>query len=157
MGLRMIVASTLLAAVACDGGEVSSERHAADPAIEHRYAFLRHAGGKTHFQRVGSESAELVVLIPGATLPLAVFEPLVPRLVEAGFQVLRYDLPGRGYSSWLGRPAGLGSDVEQLEALLDGLAIKRPVYLVGLASGALPAAVFASEHPERVARVASAL
>src|SRR5262245_18374126 len=109
MRLPRIVAGFLLGAMACDRGQTSGECHAADPAIARRYALLRHAGGETHFQRVGSEAGELVVLVPVATLLPTVFEPLVPRLVEAGFQVLRYDLPGRGHSSWLGRPQGLGS------------------------------------------------
>lgn len=161
--LRMILAITIFAAVACSRGDVSSESRAADPedpfvalqaAIDRRYSFLRHSGGQTHFQRVGPESRDLVVLVPGATLPLAVWEPLVPGLVESGFQVLRYDLPGRGYSSLLERPAGLESDVEQIDALLDGLGLERPVHLVGLASVALSAAAYASEHRERVMRVA---
>ena len=158
----MILASSLLAALACSGDEPHENRGAdrADPlaasraVVDRRYSFLRHSGGQTHFQRVGPESGELVVLVPGATLPLAVWEPLVPLLVESGFQVLRYDLPGRGYSSPLARPAGLESDVEQIDALLHELAAERPVDLVGLASGALSAAAYASAHPERVRRMA---
>jgi pimeloyl-ACP methyl ester carboxylesterase len=68
-------------------------------SIETRYSLFRHPALDTHFQLTGPDSGDTVVLVPGATLPLAVWEPLAPSLVECGYRVIRYDLPGRGYSS----------------------------------------------------------
>jgi len=122
--------------------------------ISKRYSLLRHLGGETHYQLAGPEGADTVVLVPGASLPLAVWEPLMAPLLEAGLQVLRYDLPGRGHSSPLHIKAGLDADGLQLQALLDGLNLQRPLHLVGLASGALSVAAYVQQQRQRVARVA---
>ena len=122
--------------------------------IDREYSFCAHPAGRTHFQLVGPAEGAVIVLVPGATLPLAVWEPLVAPLVESGFRVLRYDLPGRGHSSPLDPRSDLGSYVEQLDELLTGLGIGARVCLVGLALGALIATGYALEHRERVSRVA---
>jgi pimeloyl-ACP methyl ester carboxylesterase len=122
------------------------------PPIDQRHALFEHESGATHYQVIGREDRPLVVLMPGATLPLAVWEPLLPPLLALGYRVLRYDLPGRGFSTPLGIAPGLISDVTQLRELLDGLQLGGPVHLVGLASGALSACDFALAHRARVAR-----
>jgi pimeloyl-ACP methyl ester carboxylesterase len=123
-------------------------------SIETRYSLFRHPALETHFQLIGSDSGDTVVLVPGATLPLAVWDPLVPSLVECGYRVIRYDLPGRGYSSAPGGGFNLPSHVEQIDQLLNGVKIRKPVHIVGLALGALIAASYALEHRERVKSVA---
>src|SRR5262245_26484688 len=60
--------------------------------------FVKLSDGFVHYQLVGSAEAPTVVLVPGATLPLFVWDPIIDPLVEAGFRVLRFDFLGRGYS-----------------------------------------------------------
>jgi pimeloyl-ACP methyl ester carboxylesterase len=113
-----------------------------------RFVSLSH--GQTHCLLDGPTQGPLVVLIPGATLPLFVWEPIVPALVGAGFRVLRYDLFGRGGSD---RPkVKYGPDLfdQQLTELLAALELTGPVHLVGLAFGGLLAVQYADRHPERV-------
>jgi pimeloyl-ACP methyl ester carboxylesterase len=122
--------------------------------IDTRHQLLSHPGGETHFELVGQGDGEVVVLVPGATLPLAVWEPLVTPLTGSGFRVLRYDLPGRGYSSPLDRRATLRTFTDQIDYLLRGLGIDGRVHLVGLALGALITAAYAAERRANVARIA---
>lgn len=122
--------------------------------IAERHQLLTYAGGETHFELEGRSGGDVIVLVPGATLPLAVWQPLVTRLTESGFRVLRYDLLGRGYSSALPRNANLRTFTDQIHGLLQGLGLDRPVHLVGLALGALIAAAYAVEPRAKVARIA---
>ncbi len=118
------------------------------------HQLLPYPGGETHFALEGPSAGPLIALIPGATLPLAVWDALVERLTESGFRVLRYDLLGRGYSSRLPRRANLRTFTDQLHGLLQGLGLDGPVHLVGLALGALIAAAYAAEPRADVGRLA---
>lgn len=122
--------------------------------IETRYSSFQHPALETHFQLTGPDSGDAIVLVPGATLPLAVWDPLVPHLVGCGYRVLRYDLPGRGFSSARSGGFDLPSCVVQIDQLLSGVGIQKPVHIVGLALGVLIAASFALEHRDRVKSVA---
>jgi len=121
--------------------------------IAERHRLLPYVDGETHFRLEGPSDGQVVALVPGATLPLAVWDPLVTRLTESGFQVLRYDLLGRGYSSRLPRTANLRTFTDQLHGLLQGLDFDGPVHLVGLALGALIAAAYAAETRAEVNRL----
>ncbi len=52
--------------------------------------------GKTHWLADGPDSGEVVVLVPGATLPLWIWRNLPEKLAAAGYRVIWYDLLGRG-------------------------------------------------------------
>src|SRR5262245_34415341 len=60
--------------------------------------FVKLSDGLVHYQLIGSAEAPTIVLVPGATLPFFVWDPIIDPLLEAGFRVLRFDLLGRGYS-----------------------------------------------------------
>jgi pimeloyl-ACP methyl ester carboxylesterase len=122
--------------------------------IAKRHQLLSYPDGETHFELEGRSDGEVIVLVPGATLPLAVWDPLVARLTKSGFQVLRYDLLGRGYSSGLPRKASLRTFTDQVHGLLQGLGLNGPVHVVGLALGALIAAAYAVEPRANVGRLA---
>lgn len=117
-----------------------------------RFVFL--PCGRTHVVVEGPESGDTVVLVPGATLSLGVWQELPAALVRQGYRVLRFDLLGRGLSD---RPR-LRYDADlfdtQLTQLLDRMAGTRPVHLVGLAFGCLIGAEFARRHPRRVQSLA---
>ena len=103
--------------------------------------------GATHYELAGSEGAPAVVLIHGTSGPMTIWDRTVPALVEAGYQVLRYDLYGRGYSDRIDADYGLDLYVAQLEELLSRIAV-RPVVLVGSSLGAIIATEYALRHGE---------
>ncbi|MEU4228636.1 alpha/beta fold hydrolase [Nonomuraea sp. NPDC026600] len=112
------------------------------------FADLRH--GTTHYVLDGPEDGPLVVLVPGATLSLWIWDGLFQRLVESGHRVLGYDLYGRGYSD---RPrVRYTHDLfdDQLVDLLEALDLRQPVNLVALAFGGPIASQFALRHPGAV-------
>lgn len=113
--------------------------------------FLDLPSGRTHYRVDGPPSGPVVVLVPGATLPMFVWDGLAEPLVEAGYRVVRYDLLGRGASA-VPRVA-YGADLyrRQLVELLQRLDVAGPIHLLGLAFGAIIAADFADRHRERLA------
>ena len=118
---------------------------------EDSYSYIELSTGTTHYRldRVG-ESAPLLVLLHGATVPQWEFDLLRPLLHEAGFSTLALDLYGHGFSD---RPAVAYDHalfttqvLETLEALVPG----EPVHLLGHSLGAAVAARVAVENRERV-------
>lgn len=106
--------------------------------------------GTTHWLAEGPESGEVVILVPGATLPLWIWKDLPSKLAAAGFRTIRYDLLGRGYSD---RPRGpYNNDLfdTQLLELIKALGIERKVHLVGLAFGCPIISEFAVRHTDLV-------
>ncbi|WP_241245831.1 alpha/beta hydrolase [Microbacterium sp. 4R-513] len=75
---------------------------------------------------------------------------LVDRL--PGVRVIAPDLRGRGRSNELAGPAGMAAHAADLAAVLDALDIDR-IVVVGHSMGAFVSVVFASLHPDRVARL----
>lgn len=112
--------------------------------------FVKLSDGLVHYQMVGPAEAPTVVLVPGATLPLFVWDPIIDPLLEAGFRVLRFDFLGRGYSD---RP-NLRNDPaffnKQIKELLDALRVKAPAHLMGIASGGLTSVLYTDQYPNDV-------
>jgi pimeloyl-ACP methyl ester carboxylesterase len=106
--------------------------------------------GRTGHLVAGPVEGPTVVFVPGATLPMFVWDDLAASLASSGFRTIRYDLLGRGGSA----APRIRYDAElfdrQLTELLDVLEDGRPVHLVSLAFGALISAGFAERHPARV-------
>jgi pimeloyl-ACP methyl ester carboxylesterase len=67
--------------------------------------------------------------------------------------VVLYDLRGHGMSDRPARGYAVADLVEDLRALLEALAIDRPIELVGNSFGGLLALAFAAAHPARVAKL----
>jgi pimeloyl-ACP methyl ester carboxylesterase len=123
---------------------------ATSTSIDARYSFLPHLIGRTHYHRIGPDDGPVVIMVSGATLPMAVWGPVVAPLVDAGFQVVRYDLPGRGHTPLEGLGVSFQAHLDQLHHLLEGLGIHQPVHLIGLASGALIVAAYTERNRARV-------
>src|SRR5262245_47281480 len=60
--------------------------------------FIKLSDGFVHYQLIGPSEAPTVALVPGATVPFFVWDPIIDPLLKAGVRVLRFDLFGRGYS-----------------------------------------------------------
>ncbi|GAM64773.1 alpha/beta hydrolase fold precursor [Vibrio ishigakensis] len=110
---------------------------------------LRH--GDTHYQLKGESHDPVVVLVHGFSVPSFAWEANQEALIENGFQVLSFDLYGRGFSA---RPSVKYSQtlfVEQLNDLLQALNIHKPVHLVGLSMGGAVVSFFNKTYPDKVA------
>jgi pimeloyl-ACP methyl ester carboxylesterase len=109
--------------------------------------------GFVHYQRAGMQHDLTVVLIHGFSMPYHVWDPTFEALVDAGFDVLRYDLFGRGYSD---RPE-VSYDIDlydrQLDQLLLALDVRPPVCLVGLSMGGPIAVTYAARRPNQVQKL----
>ncbi|MEO0551079.1 MAG: alpha/beta hydrolase [Pseudomonadota bacterium] len=116
--------------------------------------YIKVTDGHLHYRWDGPEDGPVIVMAHGFSTPLFVFEQNAQALAEAGFQVLRYDHFGRG---WSDRPRGVKYDVDfydrALVELLDGLNITQPVGLVGLSMGGATTSEFTARHPERVRKL----
>ena len=110
--------------------------------------------GYTHYELVGNENTETVVLVHGFSVPNFIWEPTFRALVDAGYRVLRYDLFGRGYSDRPNTTYNLDLFATQLYDLLNALKITKPINLFGLSMGGPITATFTARHPERVKKLA---
>jgi 3-oxoadipate enol-lactonase len=89
-----------------------------------------------------------LVLVHAGIADMRMWEPLVA-LLDHRFTVVRYDMRGHGETTY---GPGACSDVDDLAALLDALAIES-CCLAGASFGGLVALAFAAEYPERVERL----
>jgi pimeloyl-ACP methyl ester carboxylesterase len=112
--------------------------------------FVALSRGTTHYEMAGPDSARLVVLVHGFSVPSYIWDSTFAGLTATGHRVLRYDLYGRGLSD---RPGGVYDGAlydDQLGELLDSLRVSGPVDLVGLSFGGYVTAHFIGTHPTRV-------
>jgi len=115
--------------------------------------FLLLPDGEVHYQLRGQKDAPLVVLVPGFSVPSYVWDPTLSSLEKAGFQVLIYDLYGRGYSERIQGEYDIVLFTNQLNDLLQALEIDQPVVVGGLSMGGPIAARFTRLFPEKVSGV----
>jgi pimeloyl-ACP methyl ester carboxylesterase len=114
-------------------------------------AFLETSQGRIHYQWFGEADAPTIVMVHGFSTPSFIYEQNATALAAAGFRVLTFDHFGRG---WSDRPRTSYDDQfyeRELLDVLDGLAIREPIGLVGLSMGGLTTSYFAGRHPDRIA------
>lgn len=109
--------------------------------------------GVTWYRWYGPDSDSVIVLIHGLTTPSWVFAGLIRGLVLMGYQVLAYDLYGRGLSDRRRDRQTPQFFLRQLSELLDALGLEGPVSLLGYSMGGAIASLFAASYPERVDRL----
>ena len=107
--------------------------------------------GVTHYRVDGPPDGPTVVFVPGATLPLFVWDGLAEAVAGAGYRTVRYDLLGRGHSSAPRVAYDAALHRRQLSELIAAVDPDGPVRLVALAFGCLIAADVALAGPEQVA------
>ena len=113
-------------------------------------AYVRLSAGVTHYELGNPAGDQTVVLVHGFSVPYYIYDPTFDFLTENGFQVLRYDLFGRGFSDRHEAAYDVDFYVRQLEELLQVLGLTRPVSLAGLSMGGPIIATFTVRHPEWV-------
>ena len=111
--------------------------------------FVKLPSGFTHYQLSGSSDGRTVVLVHGFSVPFFIFDPTFEFLVNSGFQVLRYDLLGRGFTDKPNLRYDIHLFVSQLKDILDTLGLEQ-VDLVGLSMGGPVTAAFVEKFPSRV-------
>lgn len=115
--------------------------------------FVQLEDGYTYVEQSGPAAAETIILIHGFSVPNFIWDPTFEALVAQGFNVIRYDLFGRGLSD---RPVvryDLALFRRQLEELIQALNLPSKINLLSLSMGAVIAADFSGHHPERIARL----
>lgn len=115
--------------------------------------FTTLTAGRTYYELSGPKDAELVVLVHGFSVPSYIWSPTKLALNKAGYQVLIFDLFGRGYSD---RPVAnydMAFYVEQLHELLKSLDIKQPFNLVGLSMGGAVVTHYASKYAPTIKKL----
>jgi pimeloyl-ACP methyl ester carboxylesterase len=111
-------------------------------------------GVRHHVQRMGAGD-RTVVFIHGLVMDnLSSFYFTLANPIAEAAEVVLYDLRGHGLSERPAEGYSVATLVADLAALLDALAITRPVTLVGNSFGGLVALAFAAAHPARVDRLA---
>jgi pimeloyl-ACP methyl ester carboxylesterase len=126
----------------CDGSNFAASNREIGrgeaPMIAHQSRWLDVEGGKVHYLIEGPRTGHAVVLLHGASFTSETWNKIgtIKALVDAGFLVNAFDLPGSA-RTWL-------------KTVLDLLQIERPVIVSPSMSGSysLP---LATEHPERIA------
>ncbi|WP_304917298.1 alpha/beta fold hydrolase [Methylophaga sp.] len=119
-----------------------------DPASSGQLARL--SAGNTFYELQGPENAPLVILVHGFAIGSHLWDGTFDRLIADGFRVLRFDLYGRGFSDRPDVVYDKALFVNQLQELLQTLAITESFHLVGISMGALVAAEFAAKKPSPV-------
>jgi pimeloyl-ACP methyl ester carboxylesterase len=104
-----------------------------------RGSFIRLSDGVTHCELAGPAGGELVVLVPGITIPLSYWDGVADRLRAGGFRTLTFSAYGRGYSDRVRATYDEPLFVGQLEQLIDALDLAGPRHVVGTSMGALVA------------------
>ena len=117
-------------------------------------SFVKLSDGKVHYELSGPANGPLVVLVHGVSGPMMVWDNNVDALTEEGYQVLRFDLYGRGSSDRLKKTYDLPLYVRELSELLAALKLDKPVNLVGSSMGAIISTAYTLQNPEKVQRLA---
>lgn len=108
--------------------------------------------GATHFTWHGDAGQPVAVCVHGLSTPSFVFAATVRSLTALGFQVLTYDLYGRGFSDRVRGKQDLRFHLAQLKALLAHEAVEGPITLIGFSMGGQIATGFAARD-DRVERL----
>lgn len=115
--------------------------------------FISLSQGITHYETVGADTAQTVLLVSGFSVPYYMWDQTYEVLKTAGFRVIRFDFFGRGYSD---RPnVKYNSDLftRQIADLLAALKVDKPIDIVGISMGGAVVTEFTSKYPEKVRKV----
>ena len=93
-----------------------------------------------------------LVLLHGGLGSGGMFAPVIPRIVEAGYQVVAPDLQGHGRTADIDRPLDVRLMADDIAGLIGHLGLERPD-VVGYSLGGGVAFWLAVKHPELVNRL----
>ncbi len=102
-----------------------------------------------NYQLDGPARAPVVMLCNSLSSNLAMWDPQVPALIDAGFRVLRYDTRGHGASSIATSPTTIGALAGDALGLLDALGLER-VHFCGLSLGGMTGQWLGTHYASRL-------
>ncbi len=115
--------------------------------------FIKLKDGITHYQRGGVDTGKVVVLVHGFSVPYYIWDGTYDSLVSQGFNVIRYDEFGRGFSD---RPDVVYNPAlytKQLFDLITALQLKVPVNVAGVSFGGAVVTHFAVQYPQLINKI----
>jgi pimeloyl-ACP methyl ester carboxylesterase len=116
--------------------------------------FIKLSDGYTHYELADPGKGSVIVFVNGFVTSCFAWDKQVDELTKQGFQVLRYDLFGRGFSD---RPNTVYDNalfVRQLYELLTKLKLTmKKVILVGWSMGGAISISFTNAYPELVSKL----
>ena len=116
--------------------------------------FIKLTDGYTHYELLGPENGDLIVLVHGFVTPYFAWDKQIEEFTKQGFQVLRYDLFGRGFSDRPKKRYDSNLFVKQLHELLLELNFqKRKIFLIGWSMGGAISINFTKTYPEVVRKL----
>lgn len=102
-----------------------------------RGSFVQLSDGITHYELSGPQNGELVLLVPGMTIPLFYWDRFSSCLHEKGFRTLSYSAYGRGYSDRVRTTYDVHLLTRQLTELVSKLELPKVSHIVATSMGAL--------------------
>ncbi len=116
--------------------------------------FVEISYGYVHYELGGPKSGKKVILVPGFTAPLFIWDYTYEVLVNSGFRVLRYDIFGRGFSDRPKTKYTMDFFVDQLYELLVKLGIHDyDLSLVGVSLGGGICVAFADLYSNMIRKL----
>ncbi len=105
-----------------------------------------------------SSKGGILLFMGMATDALGWPQTFIDKLVDSGYQVIRYDYRGTGQSDWVEdwqqKPYSIADLSKDAETILDTLNVSK-VHLVGLSLGGMVAQEFAIENPDKTLTLTS--
>lgn len=114
-------------------------------------SFIKLPCGETHYQLAGK--GEKVVLVHGYATPYYIYDKIFDFLVERGFEVLRYDLLGRGFSERVKADYTPSLFARQLDEITEALFGEEAFYLFGTSMGGSIVTAYAARRPQKVKKL----
>ncbi len=115
--------------------------------------FIQLSDGVTHYELAGADTAKLIVLVHGFSVPYYIWDSNFSVLVHAGFRVLRYDIFGRGFSDRPDKIFEAALFRKQLSELFAALKIDSVYAIAGVSFGCPVATDFAINNPATVNKI----
>jgi len=114
-------------------------------------AWIDRAGFRLQYA-LGGSGATTAVLIHELGGSIESWDAVAGDLARS-MRIVRYDQRGHGGSDTVRTPYALADHVDDLQELLEQLAVAQPCWLIAAAAGAAIAVEFAARHPARVAGI----
>lgn len=115
--------------------------------------FIETEFGHIHYQLEGASDAPLVVFVHGFSAPSYMWDNNRKAVASAGYRVLTFDLYGRGYSSRPNVKYDKQLFVDQINELMEKLAVNKPFHIIGLSMGGAITSAYVAQNPNKILSV----